>query len=193
MSNIQRHGEKNWVTQSLGTTNTGFVPADPCSSIPICWTPLPRRAVKALVVIWMISGRFWQLAVAVERYVNLPGKGSEFRGQMFVICMYWLQRTYLGSTPEAAAFHCKKSLFFPPQIHPMDCYRRKCGTALQRNCCGNRFTSLRFSFFTCKMGPMLLKAFCKVFGLSSAQVIRFGFLINDCEKEQGAWTPAWNK
>lgn len=95
---VQRHGEKNWVTRRLSTRNTCYVPTDPCFCIPVCWTPLPQRAVKALVVIWMISCRFWQFTVTVECYVNLTGKGFEFRRQMFVICMYWLQRT-LGLHP----------------------------------------------------------------------------------------------
>lgn len=126
MSNIRRHGEKNWVTQRLMTRNIGYVPTVPCSSIPICWIPLTHRAVKALVVIWVISCRLWQLAVTVECYVNLTGKGSQFRGQMFVICMYWLQRT-LGPHPIASCISLSgKSFFlFFPQIHPVDYYWRK--------------------------------------------------------------------
>lgn len=65
---------------------------------PCLLNPNTTRAVKALVVIWMISCRFWQLAVTAVCYVNLAGKGPVFRGQMFVICMYWLQRT-LGPLP----------------------------------------------------------------------------------------------
>lgn len=97
MSNIRRHSEKN-VTERLTTRNTSYVPTDSCSSDPICWTPMPQRAEKALTVIWTITCRFWQLAVTVECYVNLTGKGFDFRGQMFVICTYWLQRT-LGPHP----------------------------------------------------------------------------------------------
>lgn len=147
-----------------------FVPTAPSVSLfaGSCATGSWKRDGKVLDELWILT-TCWKCWILWE----LQGKGSEFQLVIPNQSMYGLG-IFPGSTPLAAAVHCKEIPFpspksrIPSQNYPVD---NSWGQAMGIPC-RNHFPSLCFTSLTWKTGFNPWKVFSKGFG-----VIRFEFLV----------------